>query len=119
MLSPSQKQALEVVVVNDGLHLHAVVLVQQPSRLGTGLKRQVRENERLDLGNHGKLRCVDVQRVKRGTEAKVVDYSTRTWRRGRMTTYEVLVLPAPSSNQSPRTCTGCVTRTRSPASLVR
>ena len=53
MLSPSQKQALEVVVVNDGLHLHAVVLVQQPSRLGTGLKRQVRENERLDLGNDG------------------------------------------------------------------
>jgi hypothetical protein len=27
VLSPSQKQALEAVVVNDGLHLHAVVLV--------------------------------------------------------------------------------------------
>jgi hypothetical protein len=70
VLSPSQKQALEVVVVNDGLHLHAVVLVQRQSRLGTGLKRHVRENERLDLGNHGKLRCVDVQRVKRGTEPR-------------------------------------------------
>ncbi len=60
-------------MVNDGLHLHAGVLVRRQSWLGTGLKRHVRENEHLDLGNHGKLHCVDVQRVKRGTEAKVVD----------------------------------------------
>ncbi len=92
-----QKQALEAVVVNDGLHLHAVVLVPRQSRLGTGLKKHVRENERLYLGNHGKLRRVDVQRLKRGTEAKAVDYSAKTWRRGRMSMDEVLVLPRSAS----------------------
>ncbi len=92
-----QKQALEAVVVNDGLHLHAVVLVPRQSRLGTGLKKHVRENERLYLGNHGKLRRVDVQRLKPGTEAKVVDYSAKTWRRGRMSMDDVLVLPRSAS----------------------
>jgi hypothetical protein len=57
----------------------------------------VRENERLYLGNHGKLRRVDVQRIERGTEAKVVDYSAKTWRRSRMSMDEVLVLPRAAS----------------------
>jgi hypothetical protein len=73
------------------------VLVPRKSRLGTGLKKHVRENERRYLGNHGKLRRVDVQRVKRGTEPEAVDYSAKTWRRGRMSMDEVLVLPRSAS----------------------
>ena len=84
-------------MVNDGLHLHAIVLVPWKSRLGTGLKSHVRENARLYLGNHGKLRRVDMQRIERGTEAGVVDYAMETWRSRRMSMDNVLVLPRAAS----------------------
>ena len=77
--------------------MHPVVLVPRVSRLRTGLKRHVEENEGLYRGNHGRLRRVDVRRIEAGTEAKVVECAIKTFRRGRMIMDDVLVLPRSAS----------------------
>ena len=92
-----ERPTLKDVTINDGLHVHAVVLVPWRSRLQTGLKNHVEERQALYLGHHGRLRRVHVARIEAGTEAQVVDYTMKTWRGRRMGMDDVLVLPRAAS----------------------
>ncbi len=96
-VSKRDRPTLEDVKINDGLHVHAVVLVPKKSRLQTGLKNHVEERQALYLGHHGRLRRVHVARIDAGTEAQVVDYTMKTWRGRRMGMDDVLMLPRSAS----------------------
>ena len=87
-----EKQSMEDVVINDGLHCHAVVLIPRKSRLPTGLRRHVNDNIDLYLGSQGKLRRIHVKRIRHGAE-KVADYLLKAWRRAPSLSGELLVLP--------------------------
>lgn len=96
-----EKQALSDVVINDGLHVHAVVLIPKRSRLQIGLKRHVKDNMGLYLGNHGKLRRIDIRRVKRKGDAevasKVSDYLLKSWWRSPALADQIIIFPRPST----------------------
>jgi hypothetical protein len=91
-----QKHPLRDVIINDGLHFHAVVLIPRKSRLRTGLKRHVADNMGLYLGSHGKLRRIHLNRIKQGSE-KVVDYLLKYYKRNPSLGGELLVLPRAES----------------------
>lgn len=73
-----EKTSLSAVSVNDGLHVHALLLFPWPCRLGKKprLVAHLRERRRTYLGNHGKLRHVHVKPIKE-TPERVTDYITK------------------------------------------
>ncbi len=104
-MSRYDKQAMQDVVINDGLHWHAVVFIPRKSRLHTGLKRHVRDHTSLYLGSHRRLRRIHVKRIRYGPE-RVADYLLKAWRRTPSLNGELLVLPRAVSELPDAGCRG-------------
>jgi hypothetical protein len=82
-----------LVLCNEGLHFHAVLLVPPVTRLRLPVEEHFRARECMYLGKHRSIRTLDVRPVTEG-HARVVDYVFKTVLRGRVSYDEgVLVLP--------------------------
>ncbi|MGJ5144947.1 hypothetical protein [Bradyrhizobium sp. HKCCYLRH3073] len=78
---------------NDGLHLHALVLLPPTSRLKESLVDHFRDNESLYIRPGTSVQRIHVEPASSGHD-RVVDYALKTTRKGRLS-YEdaVVVLP--------------------------
>jgi hypothetical protein len=82
-----------LVLCNDGLHFHALLLVPPATRLGLLVEEHFRANEAMYLGQQGLIERLDVRRVTDSYE-RVVDYVFKTILRGRISYDEgILLLP--------------------------
>jgi hypothetical protein len=77
---------------NLGMHFHAILTIPGKSRLKTGLKKHIKENEPKYLGHHGKLIDIHARRVKHQKQ-KIVDYLFKHIKRDTFTLDDVLILP--------------------------
>jgi hypothetical protein len=90
--SKNSKQPLRYVTINDGLHLHAILLVPPHSRLREGVQQHFIDNQRLYVGSHNRLISLDVQpAVTR--PGYVTGYALKAVANGRFAYDEVLILP--------------------------
>ena len=89
------KVSLTDVVINDGQHLHGILLVRPRSRLGESLDGHFAGYERLYLGRAGRLRRIHVQRITRDP-AYVTGYALKALQVGRVSLDDVLILPRTS-----------------------
>ena len=80
------------LIVNDGLHFHAIVLIAQGSRLREGLKKHILLNYAAYLGENNRISAIDVQRITDAPGA-VTGYSQKAFKHGRFSHDYLLVLP--------------------------
>jgi hypothetical protein len=86
----SQKQGLRAVTVNDGLHMHGVVVIPKKSRLKISLDEHVLENYEKDRSY--KMYRIDVVPV----DARIVyttDYAGKALKTPRFDQGDILILP--------------------------
>jgi hypothetical protein len=84
------KQDLRDVVINDGLHVHGIVVANRLGRISESLDVHFREKwEEYLTGN---LRHIDVQPISR-TAAYVTEYGMKALKRPVFSMDQVLVLP--------------------------
>jgi hypothetical protein len=93
------------LIVNDGLHFHAIVLIAQRSRLREGLTRHIRSNYPAYLGEKNHISAIDVQRIMDAPGA-VVGYSQKAFKHGRFSYDYLLVLPKALSELPPKSGLG-------------
>ncbi len=80
------------VAINDGLHVHGVLLVPPRPRLRLPVDEHFRTQQSLYARDGGRLDVVDARPIERSvTEA--VAYALKSVRRGRFGLDDVLVLP--------------------------
>ena len=89
------KACLADVVINDGQHLHGILLAPPRSRLGQSLDAHFTEYERLYLGRAGRLRRIHAQRITRDP-AYVTGYALKALQVGRVSADHLLILPRTS-----------------------
>jgi hypothetical protein len=80
------------VVVNDGLHLHGVMLVPPRSRLSCSVEQHFREEQGLYVRDRSRLRKLDVRPID-GAVDVAVSYILKSLRRRRFGLDELLILP--------------------------
>jgi hypothetical protein len=93
-----QKQGLRDVTVNDGLHMHGVIVVPKKSRLKVSLDEHVLENYH-KYRSH-KMYRIDVVRM----DARVVyttDYAGKALKTPRFDQDDILILPKTTSELEP------------------
>jgi hypothetical protein len=82
-----------IVLCNDGLHFHSLLLVPPATRLGIPVEEHFRTNQVMYLGKQRLIEKLDVRRVADRYE-RVVDYVFKTVLRGRISYDEgILLLP--------------------------
>jgi hypothetical protein len=82
-----------LVLCNDGLHFHALLLVPPATRLRLSVEEHFRANQAMYLGKQRLIEKLDVRRVADRYE-RVVDYVFKTVLRGRISYDEgILLLP--------------------------
>ena len=82
---------LSEILPNLGHHFHALFVIPKKSRLKTGLKRHVEQNQSRYLGYQRKLAKIHVKRV-RQLEGGIVDYLFKHVKRRTFTFDDVLIL---------------------------
>jgi hypothetical protein len=83
---------LEDVVVNDGWHLHAIVLIPGTSRLQTGLIKHIREHSHCYIHEFSRIRKIHVKRIK-NRPLHVTDYVLKRMKRDGSVQDDLLILP--------------------------
>lgn len=83
---------LTTVAVNQGIHIHGVLLVPPVSRLPLPADEHFRRQQALYVRDQSRLRRVDVRRVDDDV-GRVVDYALKGVKRGRFQVDDILVLP--------------------------
>ncbi len=83
---------LAQITLNDGLHLHAILLVPPRSRLPIPVEEHFRLHQALYVRDRSKLDHVDVRPIEHTVE-RAVDYALKSVARGRFSTDDILVLP--------------------------
>ena len=84
--------------VNDGLHVHAILLIPPKSRLRVPLAEHIESNHEVYLRDRWKLDRVDVQPFYTEESSRVVDYVMKSIKKGRLDYDDsVLILPRSSS----------------------
>jgi hypothetical protein len=89
-----QKQKLSDVTVNDGLHMHGLLVVPWECRLKTDVVTHVQEHDA--LYRKAPLRRIDLQPIEERV-GFVVDYVFKSVKRGRVSWDDVILLPKSSS----------------------
>jgi hypothetical protein len=87
-----KKQSRRDVTLNDGWHVHAVALLPNESRLRTSLDCHLREDQRLYIRPERPLRHVRADLITERADY-VTDYALKSYKRGRTTGDEILLLP--------------------------
>jgi hypothetical protein len=90
---------LEQVAVNDGLHLHGVLLIPPLSRLRLSADEHFRQRQPLYVRDRDRLRSVEVLPIEQ-TVGCAVEYALKSVRRRRFSLDDVLVLPRARSELS-------------------
>jgi hypothetical protein len=85
------KQELGDVTVNDGIHVHGIVVVPKNSRLKVPLDQHFREKKRM-YTRRGKITRIHVQPIV-FDEMFVTDYAGKAYKKRRVSGDEILVLP--------------------------
>jgi hypothetical protein len=80
------------VVLNDGLHLHGILLLPPRSRLPVSADEHFRTRQSLYVRDRSLLDRIDVRPIVRDVE-RVVDYALKGLSRRRFSTDELFVLP--------------------------
>jgi len=87
------RKSSPLVLCNDGLHFHALLLVPPTTRLGQPVEEHLHANGEMYAGEQRLVRSLDVRSVTHSHE-RVVDYVFKTILRGRVSYDEgVLILP--------------------------
>jgi hypothetical protein len=96
------KQALQDVVVNDGLHVHGITMIPERSRLDCELDEHVRSNSRIYTDSrYTRIRHIDVQRIKT-RPGYTTEYAFK-WLKRDPTAYEhIVILPVAKSELPPK-----------------
>jgi hypothetical protein len=84
---------LEHVVVNDGVHLHGVLVVSPRSRLQEPVEEHFRAMQRLYVQDGSRLDRVHVVPVEEDDGPRVAEYALKSVARRRWSLDDVLVLP--------------------------
>jgi hypothetical protein len=83
---------LAQVVLNNGLHLHAILLVPPRARLPIPAQEHFRQHQALYVRDRSRLDRVDVRPIENGVE-RAVEYVLKSLRRRRFTPDDLLLLP--------------------------
>jgi hypothetical protein len=83
---------LAQVVLNDGLHLHAILLVPPRSRLPISAPEHFRQHQALYVRDRSRLDRIDVRPIENGIE-RAVEYVLKSLRRRRFSMDDLLLLP--------------------------
>ena len=96
------KQALQDVVVNDGLHAHGITMIPERSRLDCELDEHVRSNSRIYTDSrYTRIRHIDAQRIK-SRPGYTTGYGLK-WLKRDATAYDnLLILPVSKSELPPK-----------------
>jgi hypothetical protein len=89
------------VVVNDGLHIHGIVLISIESRMKSTLDMHIRRNYRHYVRFGGMLKRIDVKILDR-TPEKVADYALKSLKWRIPDTNRLIVLPKSLSELPPK-----------------
>ena len=87
-----QKQSLEDVALNDGLHLHALAAIPPVSRLKVGLDQHFQEFQDLYVEAKYPLRWLHAEPII-SNPGYAVGYGFKSVQRGRATFDDIIVLP--------------------------
>ena len=85
-----EKQLLRDVIVNDGLHVHGIVVANRWGRIDQPLDIHFSKNQEAYL--LGDIRHIDVQRIYE-TPRSATEYAIKALKRGRITSDHLLILP--------------------------
>lgn len=85
-----EKQLLRDVIVNDGLHVHGVVLANRWGRIDQPLDIHFSKNQQTYL--LGNIRHIEVERISE-LPSYVTEYAIKALKRGRITSDHILILP--------------------------
>jgi hypothetical protein len=83
---------LEDVVVNDGWHLHAIVLIPRQSRLQTGLIKHIRAHSHCYIHEFSRIRKIHIKRIE-NRPLHVTDYVLKFMKRDGSVQDDLLILP--------------------------
>lgn len=86
------KPAGDEIALNDGLHMHAVLLVPPGSRLKAGAEEHFHRHQRLYVRDRSRLERIHVRPITHTPES-AVDYVLKSLRRNRVAYDDVLILP--------------------------
>jgi hypothetical protein len=89
----SRRSPLGFVLVNDGIHFHALLFIPPSSRLRESADEHFVRNQRGYVGDRSRIDRIDVRPIKSNPD-RVVSYVMKTLRSGRLDYDEaVLILP--------------------------
>jgi hypothetical protein len=85
-----RKMKLRDVLLNDGLHMHGIIIMPKKNRLKCPLDVLIKRNEAFYYGE--KILDIDI-RVIEDNSVYVTEYSGKSLQRGRFTADDILILP--------------------------
>jgi hypothetical protein len=88
-----KKSAVVHVVINDGLHFHAILLLPPRSRLKTSVEEHFYEHSNMYLGDRKLIDRIDFQPISTESSEKVTDYVFKATKRGLSYDDHILILP--------------------------
>jgi hypothetical protein len=91
----NNKQSLADVVINEGLHVHSLLLEPPWTRLTVPVDRHIADHWGLYLGRFGRLARIHVEPITHDP-AYVTDYALKALKIGRVSGDELLILPRSS-----------------------
>jgi hypothetical protein len=97
----NKKNAVDDVKINDGFHVHGILLVPKHSRLSHGAKKHFRLNERFYVNEHHRIERIHLKRIK-FTPEEATKYALKGLKRGWVNYERIIVLPRARSELSDR-----------------
>jgi hypothetical protein len=88
-----KKSSVVDVLINDGLHFHAILLIPPKSRLSSSVKEHFEEHSEIYLGDRRTIDWIDVEPITTETSSKVTDYVFKGLKRGLSYDEHILILP--------------------------
>jgi hypothetical protein len=95
----NKKSTKDDVEINDGLHVHGILLVPKNSRLSHGAKKHFRLNKRFYVNGHHRIERIHLKRIK-FTPDEATKYALKGLKRGWVNYERIIVLPRAKSELS-------------------
>jgi hypothetical protein len=95
----NKKSTVDDVKINDGLHVHGILIVPKQSRLSHGAKKHFRLNERFYVNEHHRIERIHLKRIK-FTPEEATKYALKGLKRGWVNYERIIVLPRAKSELS-------------------
>jgi hypothetical protein len=95
------KQALQDVVVNDGLHVHGITMIPERSRLECDFDDHIRESRIYTDSRYTRIRHIDVQKIET-RPAYTTGYAFKELKHDAAAYDHLLVLPVAKSELPPK-----------------